>query len=593
MLILKKYKTHLILLVLMIIGFWFRFHLASIKGVATDEIATLVTASQTFPQGIIHALVTKNFHAPLYYLLLHFWVVLFGDSITSLRLMPVLFGTLCIPAAYACGKELVSKFAGLCAAFLVTINIFLINYSYFGKFYALLELLGFLSVYFMIKVSKNPQKKYWVGLACVNACIIYTYIIGFVFVGMQFLVFAGYDFFVNNKQNWKRWLGYGVGLFLLTAPLIPIMWVTIKNTQSAVAPGFWWYEYDRGHILTVLMTWFSPAIPIYFTGTSTEIVQRFEGFLGWSVLWNILPTLFAGIVVYVTVRKKKILDLLLLTVLGFLLCELGAALAGRFAFVPRYTLLVFPALILCVGVGVALFEKRLLAYAVLSVFLSVNMGYLYTFLGMDVPVPNKVLLLAKQLKNLQLGKGDKVILPMRGYLVSYFYHPKEVDLVSFDLNYTLKTKDPQIISKLYSAQDIDDDQPTVQEKFKRYVNSQEPTEAISDYLRQQVLKDVKKENRVILVDNCENKTDNWLVIKTDLEIETDPEIETKLKTEKDLETTIENQQENEKMSDGKFFNALCEKVFADVKAVLEQNQFQEAELVPDSNILVYRPLEGK
>ena len=213
MLLLKKYKTHIALLFLIIVGFYLRFHLAYVKNVATDEIATLVTASQMFPQGIIHALVTKNFHAPLYYMLLHFWILLFGDSINSLRMMPVLFGTLCIPVAYACGKELVSKFAGLSVAVLVTANAFMITYSYFGKFYALLELLGFLSVYFMIKISKNPQKKYFVYLACVNACIMYTYVIGFVFVGMQFLVFAGYDFFVNKKQNWRRWLGYGVGVF--------------------------------------------------------------------------------------------------------------------------------------------------------------------------------------------------------------------------------------------------------------------------------------------------------------------------------------------------------------------------------------------
>ena len=354
------------------------------------------------------------------------------------------------------------------------------------------------------------------------------------------------------------------------------MWATIKNTQSAIAPGFWWYEYDNGHILTVIMTWFSPALPTHFTGINTEMIQRFTGSLGWSVLWNILPTLLAGVVLYVTVRKKKILDLLLLTVFGFLLCEWMAALAGRFAFMPRYTLLVFPALILGIGAGVALFKKRIFAYVALGVFLLVNMGYLYAFSDRDIPLPpNRIQTLAQQLENLRLGKDDKVILPMRGYLVTYFYHPKDVDIVSFDLNYTFKTGDPQILSKLYSAQDIDAEQPTVQGKFKRYVNSPEPTEAISSYLRQHILRDLKKENRVILVDNCENKIHNWFVIETELEKE------------------IENQQEKDKMSDGKFFNALCEKVFADVKAVLHQNQFQETELIPEFGISVYQPNSGK
>ena len=578
MLILKKYQTHIVLLFLMIAGFWLRFHLACVKNVATDEIATLVTASQMFPKGIIYALVTKNFHAPLYYILLHFWMLLFGDSTMSLRMMPVLFGTLCIPAAYACGKELVSKFAGFSVAILVTVNAFMINYSYFGKFYALLELLGFLSIYFIIRISKNPLKKYFVCLACINACIIYTYVTGFVFVGIQFLIFAGYDFIVQKKQNWRRWLGYAVGVILLTGPVIPMMWMTIRNTQSAIAPGFWWYEYEKEHILTVIMTWFSPAVPIGFTGTNTEIIQRFKGHLGWSVLWNVLPTLLASAVVYVTVRKKKILDLLLLTTCGFLLCEWIAALAGRFAFIPRHTLLVFPALILCIGAGVALFEKRVFAYAVLNTFLFVNMGYLYAFSNMDIPVPpNKVLTLARHLENLQLDKGDKVILPMRGYLLTYFYHPKDVDILSFDLNYTLKTGDRQIISKLYSAQDIDTEQTTVHGKFRRYIDSQQPTEAISNYLRQHILIDLREGNRVILVDNCENK----------------PKPKLKPKSKPRFVIVVEDNQANGKMSDGMFFNALCEKVSADVKAVLKQNKFQITEFIPDSNISVYRPIQGE
>ncbi len=567
MLILKKYKTHIVLLILMIVGFWLRFHLACVKNIATDEIATLVTSSQTFPTGIIHALVTKNFHAPLYYILLHFWMLLFGDSTISLRTMPVLFGTLCIPVAYACGKELISKFAGFCVAVLVTVNAFMINYSYFGKFYALLELLGFLSVYFIIKISKNPQKKYFVYLAFVNACIMYTYVIGFVFVGIQFLVFAGYDFIVQKKQNWRRWLGYAIGVMLLVGPLIPMMWVTISNTQNAIAPGFWWYEYNKEHIVTVLVTWFSPAVPSFFSGINTEIIQRFEGHLGWSVLWNGLPTLLAGVVMYITIRKKKTLELLLLTACGFLLCEWIAALAGRFAFMPRYTLLVFPALILCIGAGVVLFKRRVFAYMVLGTFLFINIGYLYASSDTALPAPNKILTLAKHLENLQLDKGDKVILPMRGYLVTYFYHPRNVDIISFDLNYTLKTGDKQIISKLYTAQDIDADQNTAQEKFKRYINSKQPTEAISNYLRQHVLKDLKDENRVILVDNCENKP--LFVISNQFRF-----------------VTTSNQI-NDQMSDGMLFNALCEKVSDDVKAVLSQNNFQITRLIPDSKISVY------
>ena len=303
---------------------------------------------------------------------------------------------------------------------------------------------------------------------------------------------------------------------------------------------------------------------MYFAGIGTEIIQRFTGPLGWSVLWNVVPTLLAGAIIYVTVRKKRILDLLLLTAFLFLLCEWMAALAGRFAFIPRYTLLVFPAVILCVGAGASLFKKRIYTYAILATFLFVNIAYLYAVPDMDMPTPHKIVALAQNLENLHLGKGDKVILPMRGYLLTYFYHPKDVGIISFDLNYTLKTGDKQIVSKLYSAQDIDTTQTTAYGKFRRYINSKQPTEAISNYLNQEVLTDVKEGNRVIVIDNCENK--RFMVVSG---------------------------LSNGTMRDTMLFNALCEKVFADVNVVLKQNKFQITKVIPNCSISIYSPIQGE
>lgn len=558
---LKKYQTHIVLFCLMVFGFWLRFRLACAEDLATDEIATLVTASQSFPEGIIKALVTKNFHAPLYYFLLHFWILLFGDSAISLRMVPVIFGTLCIPAAYACGKELFSKFAGFSAAILVTINSFMISYSHFGKFYALLELLGFLSVYLIIKISKDPQKKYFAWLSAVNACIIYTYVIGFVFVGMQFLVFAGYDF-IRRKDNLRHWLRYACWMILLTMPIIPMMWMVIKNTQNPIlVKGFWWYEYESEHIINVLMTWFSPAVPFIFANTeAVKVLPEIK----WSLILNVLPTALSGIIIYITARKREniILRLLLLTAFGFIFCEWIAALSGRFAFMPRYTLLAFPVIILSAGAGIALFKKSVFSYSVLSVFFVLNIGYFLIFSNISRP-NNGILPLAELLTTLQFHKGDKIILPMRGYLINYFYNPKDIDLISFDLNYVFKTGDPQILSKMYGAQDVDEEKATAQQKFKRYLNSKEPTEAISNYFTQSILKDFNPDSRIVLANNCQR---NFFAI-----------------TDK-----------NGNINNRAFFNAFCSKLTLDINSVLKQNSFRMVSnrYYPFGNILVYK-LEKK
>lgn len=559
--ILKKHQTHIVLFCLMVFGFWLRFRMACVEDLATDEIATLVTASQSFPKGIIKALVTKNFHMPLYYFLLHFWILLFGDSAISLRLMPVLFGTLCIPAAYACGKELFSKFAGFSAAILVTINSFMISYSHFGKFYALLELLGFLSVYLIIKISKDPQNKYFVWLSAVNACIIYTYVIGFVFVGMQFLVFAGYDF-VKNKKNLKKWIRYMCLMILLMTPIAPMILEIIKNTQNPIyMPGFWWYNYTSDSIAVVLMTWFSPAIPVYFVGT--EMVRSLPLNFGWSFFWNVLPSLFAGFFIYVSARKERFVSLLLTTTLLFVLCEFVATLLGRFALVPRYTLLAFPSVVLAVGTGIALFSKRNFYYIFLSFFVFLNISYVCIddIVGSRFSNPRNIILpLAHHLKTMRLHKGDKIFIPMRGYLLKYFYHPKDVDVISFDLNYVLKTGDRQIVSKLYSDMDIDESKSNGKQKLKRYITSMEPTVAISNYIVRDVVRDLNPDNSVVLIDSCPRPLNSL---------------------------NLEEELLGDEISDQAFFYGFCNKVYSDIRIVLEQNGFH-LQTSNTEEILVYK-----
>lgn len=561
MLFLKKYQTQIALLILILVGFFLRFHLACTEDLATDEIATMVTASQQFPKGIINALVTKNFHVPLYYFILHFWIQLFGDSIISLRIITVLLGTLCIPIAYACGKELISEFAGFIVAIMVTINAFMINYSYFGKFYALLEILGFLSVYLIIKIYKNSTRKYFLWLLLVNVCIIYTYVIGFVFVGIQFIVFVAYDF-IRQRHNLKIWISYACLLLLLVTPVVPMMLDIIKNTQNPIAPGFWWYDYRTEDIASVFMTWFSPAVPTRFIGT--EIAQALPVDENWSFGWNVLPTFLAGFLVYVGVRKEKIFAPLMITAVCFLLCEFIATKVGRFAFVPRYTLLVFPAVILATGSGIALLSKRKFSYYVFTVFLLLNMCYgLFPILGLKLyKLRNTILPLEQQLENLQLHKGDKIIIPMRGYLLTYFYHPEDVDIISFDLNYVFKTGNPQILSKIYSEQDVDENQFIGKQKFKRYINSKEPTEAISNYLEQSAVKDLNQDSRIVFVDNC---------IRPEYPFD------------------LEKEKAKDEMSDKVFFYAFCDKVSSDVKAVLWQNKLQPQTSIPipGGQILVY------
>ena len=51
-------------------------------------------------------LTAVDIHPPLYYLLLHFWIRLFGPGLISVRFLSVLIGTATIPLLYAAGRRL-------------------------------------------------------------------------------------------------------------------------------------------------------------------------------------------------------------------------------------------------------------------------------------------------------------------------------------------------------------------------------------------------------------------------------------------------------------------------------------------------------
>lgn len=119
---------------------------------------TLGTQSYWYDEAITVELVQRPFHAmlgalptsestpPLYYVLAWIWSRMFGTGETGLRSLSAVLGTLTVPATYAAAQALVSRRSALFAAALVAVSPFLVWYSQEARAYALLVLLGALSL---------------------------------------------------------------------------------------------------------------------------------------------------------------------------------------------------------------------------------------------------------------------------------------------------------------------------------------------------------------------------------------------------------------------------------------------------------------
>jgi uncharacterized membrane protein len=64
------------------------------------------------PVGDIPGVLREDGSPPIYYLLLHFWIRVFGTSEAAVRSLSLVFATLAVPAAWWAGKALFNARAG-------------------------------------------------------------------------------------------------------------------------------------------------------------------------------------------------------------------------------------------------------------------------------------------------------------------------------------------------------------------------------------------------------------------------------------------------------------------------------------------------
>lgn len=113
----------------------------------------------------IFTIVAGDVHVPLYHLLLHFWIVYFGDTVPVARTMSLVFYLLSIPALYMLGRRAYNRTIGLFATFLFSISPFMNWYGNEIRMYTLFTLFVILNQYFFIRIFKDNEinEQVWVG----------------------------------------------------------------------------------------------------------------------------------------------------------------------------------------------------------------------------------------------------------------------------------------------------------------------------------------------------------------------------------------------------------------------------------------------
>jgi mannosyltransferase len=120
--------------------------------------------------GMLGQIPNSESTPPLYYVLAWLWTKPFGSGEIGLRSLSALLGTCSIPVFYAAARELAGSVrVGVATAALGAFNPLLVWYSQEARTYALLVLLGAVSLYFFARLLREPDRGVLVGWAIVSA----------------------------------------------------------------------------------------------------------------------------------------------------------------------------------------------------------------------------------------------------------------------------------------------------------------------------------------------------------------------------------------------------------------------------------------
>ncbi|HLL87472.1 MAG TPA: glycosyltransferase family 39 protein [Thermoleophilaceae bacterium] len=284
----------------------------------------------SFPFADIPAMLRLDGSPPLYYLLLHLWMGMFGTSEAATHTLSLVFALAAVPVGLWAGWSLFGPRVGWFAAALFALNPFLTEYSHEARMYSLIVVLALVATAAFVHAFVLDRRRYAIAFAAALATMLYTHN-----WSLFFLAAAGvaWLFVVRRRPDRRRTvlldgaLAFG-GAVLVWLPWVPTLLFQARHTGApwAIAPTL---DNLRGGVSSVLGG-LGPAIGLLLVaGTGLSHILRRR-------------------------RDVERLELLTIAVLGIgtLLIAFGASQISP-AWAYRYLAVVVGPLVLIAGIGLA------------------------------------------------------------------------------------------------------------------------------------------------------------------------------------------------------------------------------------------------
>lgn len=368
-----------------------------------DEGLSVGIGSHPFHE--IPSVLRQDGSPPVYYLLLHIWMSVFGKSEAAVHLLSVVFAIACVPISFWAADRIFGRRAAWITAVLFALNPYLTHHGQEARMYALVTLLSLLVTVCFIEAFVARRRRFLPAFTLAATALLYTH-------------------------NWA--------FFMLAGTVVALAWLVRQSEDAERRALLRDAVLAYGGVALLFLAWLPTfAFQVRHTGAPWSNVPNVKQGLGIpsSVLGGagtsvaLLLGAGSGLAAILTTRSRTRLRVVVLIAL-----TVGAMVAAWVVnhvspgWAPRYFAIFVPPLLLLAGVGLAR-GGRIAIAALILVIVSWGLPHGYSSSSIS---ERKVI----DDVSFMLDPGSLVIdtHPERAALISYYMPPgmRYADLFGYD-----------------------------------------------------------------------------------------------------------------------------------------------------------------
>jgi len=327
---------------------------ATVSALWLDEAQTVAIAR--LPLGDLAEGLRHDGAPPLFYVLLHGWMSVFGDGDLAVRFLPGVFGVAALPLAWLAGRRLGGPSVAWAAVLLLAASPFAIRYSTEARMYSLLVLLVLVGYLAVTELLERPDsRRAAVAVGTVTGALLLTHYWSFYLlfvVGLTFVVLVRRAPAGPARDGARRGLAAMAVGSLVFVPWLPSFLYQARHTGTPWG--------GAGRLRSMVDTVF------HFSGGYWD-----PGLMLGMITYGLIALALLGRAVD---NRRVEFDLrtrpggrhLAIVGYGTLAVAIVATVVGRSAFAVRYASVMFPMVILLAALGAGVLVDRRVRHALLA-----------------------------------------------------------------------------------------------------------------------------------------------------------------------------------------------------------------------------------